>query len=80
MTRCLCNEEGTHSDEMAQHVDQLPRFRFLRQGLMERVELFGADFSVKYDYRKIRPVDPGIRVIVLVQVRLWPVKRTDMKI
>lgn len=58
---------------MAQHIDQLPLLRLLKQDLVERVELFGANFSVKYDYRKIRHVAAWILMIVLVQVRRWPV-------
>lgn len=40
---------------------------------MERVELLGANFSIKYGDRKICPIDPWIPMIILIQVWLWPV-------
>lgn len=65
---------------MAQHIDQLPLFCLLRKNFMERVELFGADFSIKYGDRKIRPVDTWIFMIILIQVRLWPVNIYKKKV
>lgn len=66
ITLYRCKNGNAHRHKMSQHVNKFALLRPLRQHLMKRAEIFGADFSIKNNNRQISPIDSWIPVIRLV--------------